>query len=200
MVLLQLEVHLVAGRVDEDLVGEDGAPPVGGGVVPVLDADQIAVIGVEIGAPQPEKVHHDVQGEVDAAVAGDGPAAEQLAGLLVHADAGVQVKDQDAAEAVKGDGAAALALSEADPQGHAVAGVCGAAVEQGGGHVEDASGPEGHGVGGQGQQLVVQGGKAHLLQSRGGGQQGQTHDQGAQQGAETLFQGAHLRFRLIRGL
>lgn len=67
------------------------------------------------------------------------PAAEQLAGLLVHADAGVQVKDQDAAEAVKGDGAAALALSEADPQGHAVAGVCGAAVEQGGGHVEDAS-------------------------------------------------------------
>lgn len=35
-----------------------------------LMADQIAVIGVEIGAPQPEKVHHDVQGEVDAAVAG----------------------------------------------------------------------------------------------------------------------------------
>ena len=38
-----------------------------------------------------------------------------------------------------------LALSEADPQGHAVAGVGGAAVEQGGGHIEDASGPEGHG-------------------------------------------------------
>ena len=33
-----------------------------------------------------------------------------------------------------------------------------------------------------------------------GDSRGQTHDQGAQQGAETLFQGAHLRFQLIRGL
>ena len=151
----------------------DGAPPVGGGVVPVLDADQIAVIGVEIGARSPKSPPR-CSGEVDAAVAGDGPAAEQLAGLLVHADAGVQVKDRDAAEAVKGDGAAALALSEADPQGHAVAGAGGAAVEQGGGHVERTPPDQGHGVGGQGQQLVVQGGKAHLPPKPRRGQQGQT--------------------------